>query len=52
MNSPKTWRIPSVTVTMQDPAINTISQGANIDDGDEGCVLLMLLVRVQGKNIT
>jgi hypothetical protein len=52
MNSPKTWRIPSVTVTMQDPAINTITQGANIDDGDECSVLLILLVRVQGKNIT
>ena len=52
MNIPKTWRIPSVTVTIQDPAINTITQGANIDDGDEGCVLLILLVRVRGKNIT
>jgi hypothetical protein len=49
MNSPKTCRIPSVTVTMHDPAINTITQGANMDDGDEGCALLIRMIRVQGN---
>jgi hypothetical protein len=49
MNSPKTCRIPSVTVTMHDPAINTITQGSKMDDGDEGCALLIRMIRVQGN---